>query len=106
MARQMKTVKSCNLAIKLKLKYEKGDQLKYPFSHYKKPSIKDVRTKPRKIVRVAVWIYHKFQKIRSFLHQKVRMFTSEKPPFLLFALDKPPSHVTADVFYEQSLNFL
>jgi len=62
----------------------------------KGPYIKDVQTKSRKIdslsscpqnVRtcstsspLSVQTHHKFRKIRSFLHQKVRTSTPEEPP--------------------------
>jgi len=48
--------------------------------------------------------YHKFPKIRCFLHENVRTSATEKPPPLVrkvSALDKPP--LTADGFNGQPL---
>jgi len=55
---------------------------------------------------LSVRTHHKFWKIQSFLHQKVRTSASV---FLLVrkmsALDKPPSTLTTDVFYGRPLSY-
>jgi len=52
---------------------------------------------------------YKFRKIRSFVHQNLRTFATENPLLLVrkvSALDKPPSPLSADVFYGRPLNKL
>jgi len=78
-----------------------GVKLKIDFS--KGSSIKDVRTKSRKIDPLpicpqkkktfSVRTHHKFRKILSVLSQEVRTSALDKPPLL-----------TADVFYGQPIS--
>jgi len=71
-------------------------------------SIKDARTKSRKIdtfSSFSVRTHHKFRKIRSFLHQKVRTSASEEPPLVRKCPHWTNFHssLTVDVFNGQPL---
>jgi len=79
-------------------------QKSQPKPRLKRPSIKDVRTKLRKIdpcwpqnvhtssTPLSVQIHHKFRKIWSFLYKKVRTSASEGPSYLLVRrTGNPPS---------------
>jgi len=50
--------------------------------------------------------HHKFRKIRSFLHQKVRTSTFEEAPSPLVRIAQTPLHLTAEDFYGQSLGII
>jgi len=79
-----------------------------PTDMCKWPSVKDVRTKSRKIDPshpLFVRTYHKFRKIRSFF-QKVRTSASEEPPLPCpqnVRTGQTPSPLTANVLYGRLL---
>jgi len=52
---------------------------------------------------LSVRTHHRFRKIRSFLHQKVRTSASEEPLFPHVRTGQSPYILSADVFYGQSL---